>query len=130
MMSKLSLVSIVGRSLLMTSLAQAADRPNILWIFQEDTSPWIGCYGSKVNQDKTPRIDQMAASGIRFSRAFVPFPVCSSCRSSMMLGANAIRFGAHEHRSRRGKKKTYLPKGMKTITELMRDAGYFTFNVG
>ena len=90
----------------------------------------MGCYGSKVNQDATPRIDQMAANGVRFSRAFVPFPVCSSCRSSMMLGANAIRFGAHEHRSRRGKKKTYLPKGMKTITELMRDAGYFTFNVG
>ncbi len=108
----------------------AEDRPNILWIFQEDTSPWIGCYGSQANRDATPRIDQMAADGIRFSRAFVPFPVCSSCRSSMMLGANAIRFGAHEHRSRRGKKKTYLPAGMKTITELMREAGYFTFNVG
>ena len=106
------------------------ERPNILWIFQEDTSPWIGCYGNQANRDATPNIDQMAAAGIRFSRAFVPFPVCSSCRSSMMLGANAIRFGAHEHRSRRGSKKTYLPPGMKTIAELMREAGYFTFNVG
>ncbi|MEO2022325.1 MAG: sulfatase [Pirellulaceae bacterium] len=130
MKSKRILLSTIFLGLVMTSVAQAADRPNILWIFQEDTSPWMGCYGSKVNQDETPRIDQMAASGIRFSRAFVPFPVCSSCRSSMMLGANAIRFGAHEHRSRRGKKKTYLPRGMKTITELMRDEGYFTFNVG
>ncbi|MCH2182521.1 MAG: sulfatase-like hydrolase/transferase [Mariniblastus sp.] len=121
-------------SLLAASLGSAAgaeeDRPNILWIFQEDTSPWIGCYGSEANRGATPRIDQMAADGIRFSRAFVPFPVCSSCRSSMMLGANAIRFGAHEHRSRRGQEKTYLPPGMKTITELMREAGYFTFNVG
>ncbi|MDG2186159.1 MAG: sulfatase-like hydrolase/transferase [Mariniblastus sp.] len=121
----------IGLAVMMVGSSWAAeDRPNILWIFQEDTSPWIGCYGSQVNRDATPRVDQMAAQGIRFSRAFVPFPVCSSCRSSMMLGASAIRFGAHEHRSRRGKKKTYLPAGMKTITELMREAGYFTFNVG
>jgi arylsulfatase A-like enzyme len=72
----------------------------------------------------------MASSGILFSRAFVPVPVCSACRSSMIVGANAIRFGAHEHRSRRGRNKAYLPKGMKTIAELMREAKYFTFNVG
>ena len=88
-------------SLLIPAVSRAAERPNILWIFQEDTSPWMGCYGSSVNDDWTPRIDQMAAEGVRFTRAFVPFPVCSPCRSSMAVGANAIRFGAHEHRSRR-----------------------------
>ena len=116
--------------LLLPVASWAVDRPNILWIFQEDTSPWMGCYGSSVNDGWTPRIDQMAAEGVRFSRAFVPFPVCSPCRSSMAVGANAIRFGAHEHRSRRGPTKTYLPAGIKTIAELMREAGYFTFNVG
>jgi arylsulfatase A-like enzyme len=117
-------------NLLLVGDSIAADKPNILWIFQEDTSPWIGCYGDAINKDWTPRIDKMAASGVRFSHAFVPFPVCSACRSSMALGANAIRFGAHEHRSRRGANKTYLPTGMKTIAELMREANYFTFNVG
>ncbi|MDB4459086.1 sulfatase-like hydrolase/transferase [bacterium] len=116
--------------LLFAIVGNAADRPNILWIFQEDTSPWMGCYGDKVNKDWTPRIDKMATEGVRFSRAFVPFPVCSACRSSMAVGANAIRFGAHEHRSRRGKTPTYLPEGLKTIAELMREADYFTFNVG
>lgn len=108
----------------------ADDRPNILWIFQEDTSPWMGCYGDQVNKDWTPRIDKMAAEGVMFSRAFVPFPVCSPCRSSMALGANAIRFGAHEHRSRRGTCRIDLPTGMKTISQLMTEAGYFSFNVG
>ena len=111
-------------------LGSAAEKPNILWLFQEDTSPWMGCYGDEVNQGWTPNIDKMAAGGVRFSRAFVPYPVCSSCRSSIIVGANAIRFGAHEHRSRRGKTKAYLPDGIKTIPELMREAGYFTFNVG
>jgi arylsulfatase A-like enzyme len=112
------------------TVSNAAEKPNVLWLFQEDTSPWIGCYGDQVNEGWTPNIDKMAAGGVRFSRAFVPSPVCSSCRSSIALGTNAIRFGAHEHRSRRGPNKTYLPEGMKTIAELMREADYFTFNVG
>lgn len=124
------LIAILSLMFIFTGIANAADQPNILWIFQEDTSPWIGAYGSTVNKDWTPNIDKMAADGVMFKRAFVPVPVCSACRSSMMLGANAIRFGAHEHRSRRGKTPTYLPKGLKTITELMRESGYFTFNVG
>lgn len=115
---------------LFPSMARAADRPNILWIFQEDTSPWMGCYGSEVNKGWTSRVDKMASDGVMFTQAFVPFPVCSPCRSSMALGTNAIRFGAHEHRSRRGSNTIALPDGMKTISQLMHEAGYFAFNVG
>jgi arylsulfatase A-like enzyme len=130
MNTRLHILTAVALTLLLAGVSHAADKPNILWLFQEDTSPWIGCYGDQVNKDWTPNIDKMAASGVRFSRAFVPSPVCSSCRSSIAVGANAIRFGAHEHRSRRGTNRTYLPAGMKTIAELMREADYFTFNVG
>ncbi len=105
-------------------------QPNILWLFQEDLSPWLGCYGYEVQQGQTPTIDAMAAGGVRFSRAFVPAPVCSICRSAIITGANQIRFGAHEHRSRRGKAVLPLPNGMKTIADLMTEAGYFCFNVG
>ncbi|TWT82366.1 Arylsulfatase [Planctomycetes bacterium CA13] len=127
---KTHLLAIAALNILLASVCNAADKPNILWLFQEDTSPWIGCYGDPINEDWTPNIDAMANRGVRFSRAFVPFPVCSACRSSIAVGANAIRFGAHEHRSRRGPQKTYLPEGLKTIAELMREANYFTFNVG
>ena len=41
--------------------ARAAEMPNILWIFAEDTSPWMGCYGHKVNAGRTPNIDSIAA---------------------------------------------------------------------
>lgn len=105
-------------------------RPNILWLFQEDLSPWLGCYGYDVQKGQTPTIDAMAAGGVRFTRAFVPAPVCSICRSAMITGANQIRFGAHEHRSRRGEAELPLPEGMKTIADLMTESGYFCFNVG
>ena len=108
----------------------AANQPNILWLFAEDTSPWMGCYGDKINQGKTPNIDGMADRGVRFSRAFVPAPVCSPCRSAMMGGQNQIRFNAHEHRSSRGPAKLYLPKGMKLLPQIMKEGGYYTFNLG
>jgi len=107
-----------------------AEKPNIIWIFAEDTSPWMGCYGSKVNAKATPNIDALADSGVLFRRAFVPAPVCSACRSAMMGGQNQIRFGAHEHRSGRGSAKIHLPKGMKLLPQIMKENGYYTFNHG
>ena len=47
-----------------------------------------------------------------------------------MVGMNQIRFGAHEHRSSRGPAKIYLPEGIKLMPQLIKDTGYFTFNLG
>lgn len=52
--------------------ASAAEKPNILWLFAEDTSPWMGCYGDPINQGHTPNIDGLADRGVRFSRASFP----------------------------------------------------------
>lgn len=108
----------------------AADRPNIIWLFAEDTSPWMGCYGDPVNQGHTPNIDALAERGVLFSRAYVPAPVCSACRSALMGGQNQIRFNAHEHRSSRGPAKLHLPSHIKLLPQIMKESGYFTFNCG
>ena len=105
-------------------------QPNILWLIQEDLSPWLGCYGHEVQAGETPTIDAMAARGTRFSRAYVPAPVCSACRSAIIVGANQIRFGAHQHRSRRGEAILPLPDGINTVPGLLTNAGYYCFNVG
>jgi arylsulfatase A-like enzyme len=106
------------------------DLPNILWIYAEDTSPWMGCYGDAVNADATPQIDSIAEAGVQFTRAFVPAPVCSATRSAMMLGQNAIRFGGHEHRSSRAGPKIHLPEGYELLPQLLQRHGYTTFNHG
>jgi arylsulfatase A-like enzyme len=108
----------------------AMERPNILWIYAEDTSPWMGCYGDKINADATPNIDSIADAGVRFARAFVPAPVCSATRSALMVGQNAIRVGAHEHRSSRGGTKIHLPDGYQFLPQIMQEQGYTTFNNG
>jgi arylsulfatase A-like enzyme len=113
-------------------------RPNILWILAEDLSPFMGCYGDPINKDSTPTIDQMASEGVLFKRAFVPAPVCSACRSALITGVMQTTTGTHQHRSSRTtdgevvpeELRIHLPEGIKTIPELMKEAGYFTFNSG
>ena len=134
-MTSILSAAVLFAAFLSTTCVQAQDnqkqtQPNILWLFQEDLSPWLGCYGHEIQRGQTPIIDALASEGVRFSRAYVPAPVCSICRSAIITGANQIRFGAHEHRSRRDKAELPLPEGMSTIPELMTQAGYFCFNVG
>jgi arylsulfatase A-like enzyme len=113
------------------SAAPNHTRPNILWIFVEDLSPWIGCYGDEINKDATPNINALAARGVRFDRCFMPAPVCSACRSAIITGAMQTTTGTHQHRSSRTPKSAiHLPSGMKTIPELFRAHGYVTFNQG
>ena len=125
----LGLILLITASFLTTAAGEES-RPNIIWIYAEDTSPWMGCYGDRVNTYHTPNIDSLASAGVRFSRAFVPAPVCSATRSAMMLGQNATRFGGHEHRSSRKGPKIHLPKDYQLLPELMQEVGYTTFNHG
>ncbi|MGY8694419.1 MAG: sulfatase-like hydrolase/transferase, partial [Verrucomicrobiia bacterium] len=57
-------------------LGAADQRPNIVWIFTEDMNDWMGCYGDSMVP--TPNIDQLAAEGMRFDRAYMPAGVCSA----------------------------------------------------
>ncbi len=128
---------ILALLLLLSALSvQATDRPNILWIYLEDVSGWFSCYGDKII--KTPNLDKLAASGIRFDRFYTPAGVCSATRSSIIVGAMQTSFGIHNHRSGRpdfrGKSmgKDFddirLPKGVEPLPVMMKKAGYFTFN--
>lgn len=98
------------------------DRPNILWITFEDTSPqFIGCYGNK--EAKTPVIDQLAAEGIRFTNAFSTGTVCSPSRTTLITGVKTYKAGNGHHRS-----KYPLPEFIKGFPYYLREAGYYATN--
>lgn len=113
-------------------------KPNILWIIAEDLSPYMGCYGDSINQGHTPIIDKLASEGVLFKRAYATAPVCSASRSALITGVMQTTTNTHNHRSSRftdgeivpKELQIHLPKGIKTIPELMKEAGYFTFNSG
>ncbi|MDX2035880.1 MAG: sulfatase [Isosphaeraceae bacterium] len=106
--------------------ADAADRPNILWIFVDDMSANFGCYGETTIA--TPEVDRLAEQGTRFARAYVTAPVCSPCRSALITGRYQTSIGAHHHRSGRGEIPIRLPAGVVPVPRIFRDAGYHTSN--
>lgn len=115
--------------LLVTVTATAApeiSRPNILFILAEDIGPDLGCYGTPLV--RTPYLDALAASGVRFQNCFTTSPVCSASRSALMTGMYQTTIGCHNHRTWQWNKKP-LPAGVRPITEYFRDAGYFTCNL-
>ena len=67
-----------------SALALAAERPNILLIVSEDNGPELSCYGDPYA--RTPQLDQLAADGVRFERAFVTQAGCSPSRASVLTG--------------------------------------------
>jgi len=104
------------------------NQPNILWIVVEDINPFFGCYAYDT---QTPNVDRLAENGVRFTNTFMPAPVCSPCRSSLITGMMPTTLGVHNHHSSRKEETAiHLPEHIKTLPELFKQAGYFTFNQG
>lgn len=100
-------------------------KPNIVWIMMEDWGYQLSCYGEPGIQ--TPNIDKFAAEGIRYTNSFCTAPVCSPSRSAMSTGFHQNYIGANQHRTKQpGFTKQPLPFGIKPITHLLEEAGYFT----
>lgn len=133
--SQIMIKQLLKKAILCTAIlnisVRAAEKPNILWIFVEDLSPWMETYGDEVNAGKTPTLTAMSKNGVQFSRCYVPAPVCSACRSAMLTGVYQTTTGAHHHRSSRtAEAPIHFPKGIKTLPQIFKENGYATFNKG
>ncbi len=82
--SKLRLVFTCWVLFIFNSLSATAKTPNILLIVSEDNGPELGCYGDPYA--RTPNLDKLAAEGVLFENAFVPYPVCSPSRACFLTG--------------------------------------------
>ncbi len=111
-------------------------QPNIVFILIDDMG-WrdLGCYGSSFYE--TPRLDQLAAQGLRFTDAYAACPVCSPTRASILTGRYPARVGITNFIPGNAWGKLMgvpyfdrLPRYEVTIAQQLRDAGYRTLHVG
>lgn len=113
-------------------------RPNLIFILADDIGyADLGCTGARdaLSQpvDVSPRLDQLAADGLRFTRGYSNSAVCSPTRFALITGRWQYRLrGAAEEplASAHGDKILGLPPEHPTLPSLLREAGYATALVG
>jgi len=96
----------------------AAEKPNVLWLISDDHAAYVtGCYGN--SRVKTPHLDRLAESGMRFDRAYCNSPVCSASRAAFITGMYPRSVGVTVL-------STPLPASAVTLGEVLGEAGYDT----
>ena len=108
-----------------------APRPNIIWVSLDTTrADALGAWANDSHwgldlpaeqrpQPVTPVLDRLAASGVRFSRAFAPAPTTLSSHTSAFSGRDA-----HGHRVVRNGYP--VPEDVPLVAEVLAGAGYDT----
>lgn len=106
-----------------------ADRPNIVFIRADDLGyADLGCYGQ--TKIKTPRLDRMAAEGIRFRKAYCGTSVCAPSRCILMTGLHAGHAHIRANRGVDAEGEDPLPAGTFTVARMLQQAGYRTACIG
>lgn len=116
------------------------DRPNIIICTCDQLRAFeVGCYGNSVI--RTPNMDRLAASGIRFETAVTSHPVCMAARSSILAGQYPRRctggVGNANYRTETGEHvmPEYPLSGRPhlkdpTLPELLKELGYHNAAIG
>ena len=101
------------------------DPTNVLFILSDDQGVWAaGCYGN--SEIRTPNIDRLAASGIRFENFFCATPVCSPARATLLTGRIPSQHGVHDwiRAGNVGPDAIRYLEGELTYTDILARAGW------
>ena len=121
-----------------TAVVAHGERPNLVFILADDLGYGdIGCYGRP--EINTPRLDKLAADGVRFAAHYANGPECSPTRAAFLTGRYQQWVGGLECAIGTGNLGRYddairlretsdlgLPTSIPTLPNVLRDAGYET----
>lgn len=137
-MSKIELISISNRLIVLGCIfvlsfhtqsfgqeeINQKTKPNILFILVDDLKPTLGTYGDVFA--KSPNIDKLAASGIRFDMAYANEAVCAPSRYNLMLGSRSTSTGIYGF----GKEFREVYPNALTLPQVFKKEGYHTESMG
>lgn len=100
------------------------NKPNVLFIIADDlTATAVSSYENKMSH--TPNIDNLAAEGTKYTRAYTQYPVCGPSRASLMFGYYPNATNTYGYVSGREN----VGPSRKSLTQLFKDNGYYTARV-
>jgi arylsulfatase A-like enzyme len=107
--------------------AEDSSLPNIIIIYADDLGYGdLSCYNDACRY-KTPRLDQMAAEGIRFTDAHSPSTICSPSRYGLYSGQQIYRSTGRGGGAFEGPGgPSYLKPGTLTLGTMLQEKGYRT----
>jgi arylsulfatase A-like enzyme len=108
--------------------AKVDKKPNIILILSDDFGYGdLGSYGQKFI--KTPNLDLLAQSGIRFTQFYAAAPVCAPSRASLMTGKHQGHALIRGNTDDNNQRVPLRPEDV-TIAEVLKTAGYRTAVIG
>lgn len=99
-------------------------RPNVLFITIDDLNTDLGSYGHPLV--KSPHIDRLARSGVRFNAAYAQYPICSPSRASFLTGLYPEQTGVVTN----GVDFREIIPDVVTLPQYFRQNAYSTARVG
>ena len=101
-----------------------ADKPNIIFILADDVG-WgeLSCFGA--DRFKTPHVDALAKSGMRFENCY-SMPMCGPSRCVLLTGRYPFRTGLISNHS----ENAIQPGKEIMMSTLLKKAGYITASAG
>jgi arylsulfatase A-like enzyme len=124
--------ALIGAVLAATAgdVARAAERqPNIVVIVSDDAGYHeFSMHGSTTFA--TPRIDSIAAGGVRFTNGYVSGCVCSPTRAGLLTGRYQTRFGHEFNFPPQMSEVNGLSLDETTLADVLQGAGYRTIALG
>jgi arylsulfatase A len=109
---------------ILKEILDSGRKPNIIFILADDLGVGeVSCYGA--DNYKTPSIDKLAQTGVRFTHAYTP-SLCGPSRATILTGRYLFRTGATNQDST-GRMKPSMETMMPNI---LKPAGYVTAAIG
>ncbi len=112
-------------SSLLSQLVTAQDKPNIVIILVDDMGYGDPTCFNPASKIRTPHINSLAASGMRFTDAHAPGPLCHMSRYGLMTGRYPFRTEVGQW-----PKHALIEPGQTTVASLLKQQGYHTAMVG
>lgn len=123
------LAGVAGAAVAGAAQAQAAGRPNIVYILADDLG-WgdLRCYNDS-SAIPTPNYDKVAREGVRFTDCHSPSSVCTPTRYGILTGRycwrSRLKSGVLQ-----GYDRALIEPGRATVASMLKGAGYHTAGIG